>query len=187
MVSLQQFEKPCCRQVPYNSEESISQYTPFAFVYYRHLLSAEVKIKTMIMLEALCNVSCRILHSLIIQLYFLILEIIYSIHTYGVYVNVIFNACLCLCVQTSLHIHGDVLLRPLEQDTSQRSHTYIMCNQVFFSLLVFPLGCMAAWRTKDDKLHEVLKTYIFREVRYVGQIKSYNPLKQRDSLPTNTV
>lgn len=38
-----------------------------------------------------------------------------------------------------------------------RVHIYIMCNQVFFPLLVFPLGCMTAWRTKDDK-HEVLKT-----------------------------
>jgi len=66
MVCLPQFEKPCCRQVPYISEESISQYISFTFVYYRHLPSVEVEIKTMIMLEALRNVSCRILHSLII-------------------------------------------------------------------------------------------------------------------------
>lgn len=64
---------------------------------------------------------------------------------------------------------------------------YIMCNQVFFSLLVFTLGCMDAWRTKDDKLHKVLKTEVFREVCLVGQIKSYSPLEHRDCLPTDTV
>jgi hypothetical protein len=52
MVCLPQFEKPCCRQVPYNSEKSVSKYIPFTFVYSRHL-SVEVGIKTMIMLKVL--------------------------------------------------------------------------------------------------------------------------------------